>query len=298
MSRDIPSLNTIRFFESAARNLSFTRAGEELFVTQGAVSKQIKLLEEQLDCKLFVRSGPNLRLTSHGESFQQTVSDALEIIQRGVGNLRRNTISTIKVSTLPSFTNNWLLPRLPHLENDEPGLLIDIASSFAVIDFSVRTDIDVAIRLGRGHWPGLYSRQLTRDRLFPVCSPNLAENIQSVEDLLDHNLLIDQVPFDEWASWFEKVKLPYETDNKRFYDDTGSQLRAAVLGQGICLGREELVQEQLESGELVRLFDVDFESEIHYYFVCPEERINDRQVKRFHDWLIKMIEVPITTKSE
>ncbi|MEX2130161.1 MAG: LysR family transcriptional regulator [Pseudohongiellaceae bacterium] len=182
MVRDIPSLNAIRFFECAARHLSFTRAGEELFVTQNAVSRQVKLLEEQLGAELFVRSGPNLKLTVHGKAFQKTVADALDIIRQGTGSLRRGNISTLTVSVLPSFASNWLIPRIPNLEAYDSTLSLMLESSYVNIDFNIRTDIDVAIRLGRGTWPGLYSRQITRDRMFPVCTPALAAEIRQPPD--------------------------------------------------------------------------------------------------------------------
>jgi len=173
MSREIPSLNAIRFFEAAARHLSFTKTGEELFVTQSAVSKQIKQLEEQLSCQLFARSGPNLQLTSHGKIFQHTVARAMDSIKQGVGELRRNSIATLRLSVLPSFASNWLIPRIPGFEKLAPGLSLDLLPSYERVDFSVQTDIDAAIRLGRGDWPGLYKLQLTNDRMYPVCSPKL-----------------------------------------------------------------------------------------------------------------------------
>ncbi|NKB36546.1 MAG: transcriptional regulator GcvA [Gammaproteobacteria bacterium] len=285
MRRDIPSLNAIRFFESAARHLSFTRAGEEQFVTQGAVSKQIKSLEEQLGCQLFARNGPNLRLTRHGEKFNQTVSDALDIISQGVGNLRRDTNSTLTISVLPSFSSNWLVSRLPMFEELQPNLSIKLVSSYANIDFSVRTDIDATIRLGRGKWPGLYCSQITHDKMFPMCSPQLAKEIASISDLKNATLLMDVIPYDEWENWFDKANITFEYRDAKEFDDTNAQISAALLGQGICLVREELVQEHLETGELVKLFDIDFSSENHYFFVCPEDRIEDEHLKRFCEWL-------------
>lgn len=279
-------MNSIRFFESAARHLSFTKAGEELFVTQSAVSRQIRLLEEKLGCELFARNGPNLRLTAHGEAFQQTVVYSLDVIRQGVANLRRQSQSTLTVSVLPSFAANWLIPRIPQLDELEPPLSIRLQSSFDLIDFSLRTDIDVAIRLGRGVWPGLYTAQLTTDNMVPACSPQLAEQIHSIEDFREHTLLVDSTVYDEWVGWFKLAKVPYLAKDTRYYDDTLTQIRAALRGQGISLCREELIREYLQSGELVQLFDIDYISDMHYYFVCPEARIKEDTIKRFHDWLL------------
>ena len=202
MNREIPSFNAIRFFEAAARHLSFTKAGEELFVTQGAVSKQIKQLEEQLGCQLFARNGPNLQLTSHGLGFQKTVSAAIDTIKQGVSELRRQSANTLRASVLPSFATNWLIPRLHELDRLEPVLSLELLPSYEKVDFSLKTDIDIAIRLGSGDWPGLYALQLTEDNMFPVCSPVIAEGINDVDDLVDATLLVEVRPYDEWSKWF------------------------------------------------------------------------------------------------
>jgi len=285
MAIELPSLNAIRFFESAARHLSFTKAGEELFVTQGAVSRQIKLLEEQLDCRLFARKGPYLKLTANGEKFQSSVVDALAIIKQGTASLRRASAPTLTVSVLPSFASNWLVSRLGGLEKKHPWLSTRLAASYANTDFSVETDIDAGIRLGRGSWPGLHSEQLTKDRMFPVCSPKISGEIESVADLSNYIILTDALPYNEWIHWFEAAGLKDLSYESKLYDDTGLQLKGAIEGQGVALAREELVQDYLRSGVLVKLFDIDFISDIHYYFVCPEREINEKKIKVFREWL-------------
>ena len=285
MSKKLPSLNAIRFFESAARHLSFTRAGDELHVTQGAVSRQIKLLEEQLDCRLFARKGPQLRLTAHGEKLRETVAVALGILKQGVANLQRSAKQVLTVSVLPSFANYWLIPKLTEFERLHPSFSILLASSYSMIDFAVNTDIDVGIRLGQGNWPGLYCHQINNDTMFPACTPQLAQEISSIDDILEHTIILDTKPFDEWANWFKSLDLPYEPRSVKEYDDTGTQIKAALEGQGISLVRAELVQDHLDSGLLVRLFDVEYRSSLHYYFVCPEQRMAESTIRIFHDWI-------------
>ncbi len=287
MKKSLPSLNSIRFFESAARHLSFTRAGEELFVTQGAVSKQIKLLEQQLGLQLFARKGPYLTLTKHGEKLFNTVTTALKTIEHGINSLQHQSESTLTITVLPSFASNWLLPRMRQFDIDHPELSIRLASSYANIDFAVETDIDLGIRLGKGNWPGLYSAQITTDRMFPACSPATAKTIKTISDLRKHTVLVDFQLHDEWERWFLAAGYPYQVKNRRHYDDSGTQIRSAVEGQGVSLVREELVQEYVDSGVLVRLFDIEFYSDLHYHFVCLENRKDEHYIAVFRKWLIE-----------
>ncbi|HAJ75440.1 MAG TPA: hypothetical protein DCM64_03195 [Gammaproteobacteria bacterium] len=254
------------------------------FIAQGAVSKQIKLLEQQLNMTLFARKGPYLSLTKEGEQLLATVTAGMEIINQGIATLRRQSDSTLTLTILPSFASNWLLPRLRSFESNNPELSIHLASSYANVDFALQTDIDAGIRLGTGTWPGLYSKQITADRVFPVCTPAKAASINGIAD---HAALIDAVPFDEWENWYAAIGQPYKLRDRKFYDDSITQIRAAMEGLGISLVREELVQEYLDSGILVRLFDVDYFSNLHYFFVCPESRKNEMPISIFCNWLIE-----------
>lgn len=286
MARELPSLNAIRFFECAARHRSFTKAADELCVTQGAVSRQIKLLEQQLNCQLFSRKGPYLQLTTHGTQLQETITTSFDIIRHGIARLRQSTDSTLTISVLPSFVSRWLLPKLPEFELREPTLSVHLAASYIQIDFSVNTDIDAAIRLGSGNWPGLHALQLTNDRMFPVCSPKIAKKIKTINDLADYTIFFDKAPHDEWKNWFKASKHPYIVNTSKLFDDTGMQIKAAIDGQGISLVREELVNDLVGSGVLVRLFDIDFISSMHYYFVYPVQRVDESKIQRFHHWLL------------
>lgn len=288
MKRDLPSLNAVRMFEAAARTESFTRAASELHVTQGAVSRQIALLEEQLGCKLFLRKGPKLKLSDAGLQYQSVVNDALETIRKGTARISRaNQSSTITVSILPVFASYRLIPKLTAMEKALPDISLHLAASYRLVDFAVDSDIDVAIRAGKGVWPGLYSKQLTRDELFPVCSPVLARKIHKVEDLLEHKLITDVLPYDEWHTWFKINNVKFQPREGHMYDDTGIQIQAAIDGQGVILVRAEYVKNSLQSGQLVRLFDTSIVSEYQYYFVCPPARLAESNIKAFHDWLIE-----------
>ena len=285
-NHSLPSLNAIRVFEAAARQQNFTAAAEELHITQGAVSRQIKLLEQQLGCALFHRSGPLLKLSAEGLEYQRVTEEALAILRRGTANIRRrHGSSELTVSLLPSFANNWLLPKLPTLETRHPDLLLRLALSYQVVDFEEAMDVDVAIRLGRGDWPGLYSIQLTEDELFPVCSPTIAAGLETPADLLKQRLVQDRSIYDEWHRWFRAAGLEYAPGDTLNYEDVNLQIRAAIEGQGVSLSRKEFVEDYLASGQLVRPFETSILSEFHYYFVCPPQRLTEANVRAFHNWI-------------
>ncbi|MEQ8956000.1 MAG: transcriptional regulator GcvA, partial [Gammaproteobacteria bacterium] len=286
MKKALPSLNAIRFFECAARHLSFTRAGEELFVTQGAVSKQIKLLEGQLGLQLFHRKGPYLSLTREGQKLFATVATAVGIIESGIKSLQYPHDDPLTITLLPSFSIHWLMPRLSRFEARYPDISVRLASSYSNVDFNLKRDIDMGIRLGLGVWPGLHVTQVTRDKMFPVCKPELAARIKSVDDLAHQTLLVDNEPYDEWERWFAAQDKPYLAGKRKVFDDTSTQIRGSVEGQGISLVREELVYGYLETGILVRLFDIDYFSPMHYFAVCLESRRDEPAIARFRQWLL------------
>ena len=287
MKRNLPSLNAIRMFEAAARTQSFTRAAAELHVTQGAVSRQIALLEEQLGCELFHRKGPQLKLSNAGLQYKSVVEEALEIIRKGTAQISQEQQSnTLTVSILPSFASYWLIPRLPAMEKALPNISLRLAASHRNVDFAKDRDIDVAIRYGEGNWAEVYSKQISNDEMYPVCSPTLAQEIQCVEDILEHNPITGRSPYDEWHRWFKKHDVKFQPRDEWNYDDTGVQIQAAIDGLGVILARSEFVKVSLESGSLVRLFDTNIVSEFQYYFVCPLPRLSEPNIKAFHDWLL------------
>ena len=288
MKRDLPSLNAVRMFEAAARTQSFTRAASELHVTQGAVSRQIALLEDQLDCKLFDRKGPQLTLTAAGRQYQSVVEDALETIRMGTLKLAKGReTARLTISILPSFGSYWLMPRMQSLEQALPHLSIRLLASHRKVDFNKDQEIDLAIRMGKGNWPDLYCKQITHNELYPVCAPALAERILSIEDLLQQKLIGEHLPYDEWQQWFKHNNVRFRPREERTYDDTGIQIQAALDGLGVILARDDFVNSLVHSGRLVRPFESSILSEFQFYFVCPPSRMADPGIKGFHDWIIK-----------
>jgi len=300
MSQSLPALNAVRIFEAAARLQNFTKAAEEIHITQGAVSKQIKLLEQQLGCQLFIRTGPILKLSEAGREFQAVAEASLSIIRRGTAKIRNRSNKTpLTISLLPSFAHNWFLPNMAAFERDLPDISLRLAPSYHAVDLGEESDIDLAIRLGRGDWPNLHSLQITEDELIAVCAPTVASELADVGDLIHQRLIVDSSPYDEWHRWKAKAGLHYTAKNCLYLDDVNLQLSAAIEGKGVCLTRRSFVVSQLAQGKLVQAFDISLHSEFNFYLVCPENRLAEEKVAKFYQW-IKDIRYsgPLTNEDE
>jgi len=277
-------------FEAASRHLNFTKASEELFVTQGAVSRQIKLLEDSLQQPLFVRDGTKLQLTAAGENYRRVIREGLAIIRRGTADLRRLSASpTLTVSVLPSFATLWLVPRVGEFLARHPNLALHVTSSYDAVDFDLEPDVDAAIRLGKGDWPDVFSECLFSTDVFPVCSPRLLKGrgpFRDANDILDYPLIYATDSYDEWQRWFASagIRPPQRQPGTRYSDQQALQ-QAAIEGQGVALARSLLVESDLSSGRLVRPIDISIRSQLSYYFVCPRGKQDSESVGRFLDWL-------------
>ena len=290
--RDLPPTSTLRAFEVATRHATFTSASEELHVTQSAVSHQLKHLEELWGLQLFQR-GKSLSLTPAGAALAPIVREFFMNLEATLADLReQNGRVRLKVSTTYSFALKWLLPRLPSLAQRHPEILVTLDSSDKIINFS-SAEADVAIRLGNGNYPALYSEFLFREQIFPVASPDLLKRFgrpHTPAELLRYPLLMrdgaDLVP--KWEVWFQHVGLAIAPlkESVRFAD-TNMTIEAALLGQGIALARSGHVESELSGGSLVRLFDVPFPSPVAYYFVCPKGIESQPHIVSFRDWLMQ-----------
>lgn len=286
MNRDLPSLNAVRVFDAAARHLNFSRAADELSVTQSAVSRQVKALEDQLGIALFERSGPVLRLTGAGETYRIKVAEALTLVRRATAEVRSAaTAPALTISVLASFASKWLVPRLGDFEREHPDISLRLAAGYQLIDFATDVDFDAAIRLGRGGWPGVNSTRLTALHVFPVCGPTTARRLRRPADLLKQRLLIDDSLYDEWPRWFDAVGIEFEPGEMQHLDDDTMLLQAAMTGQGVVLARTIIAQDELEAGRLVQPFENSILSAFQYHFVCAPDRVDEPKIAAFRDWL-------------
>lgn len=288
---DLPSLNGLRAFEAAARLLSFTRAADELHVTQTAVSHQIGRLEAQLGTRLFTRRNRAIALTPAGQAYYPPVQAAFADLRRATERLRRaGDDGAITVSTTASFATKWLVARVAAYQEAHPGLQVRITTSTELVDFR-REDVDMAVRYGRGAWPGLRADWLMAEAIFPVCAPALrdaAPPLATPADLAAHTLLHSTLAREDWQLWLTAAGLPASLATRRglTFDHSFMAIQAAIEGLGVALGRSHLVEADIAAGRLVAPFDVVLPSDAGYYVVAPVATADTPAIARFRDWLI------------
>lgn len=292
MNRRLPSLNALRAFEAAARHLSFTRAAEELHVTQAAISHQIKALETDLGIPLFQRVNRTLTLSESGQTLFRGVSEALDIMAVSVERLHhQDRTGALIVSTMDSFAANWLVPRLGRFRETYPEIDVHLSISDESVDFS-RSNVDMAVRYGHGDWPGVAVERLLMEEKFPVCAPSLlalGPPLDKPADLKNHTLLHDDMRVD-WRMWLMAAgEAGVDAGKGPGYHHSNLALQAARQGDGVALARSVLVADALATGQLVKPFDFALPAEYAYYVVCPEANLQRPKVRAFRDWLFEEV---------
>jgi LysR family transcriptional regulator, glycine cleavage system transcriptional activator len=290
----LPSLNGLRAFEAAARHMSFTRAADELNVTQTAISHQIRRLEEQLQKRLFVRKNRALALTRDAADYLPAIRTAFDDLRRATERLQRpEREALLTVSTTTSLAAKWLVARVASFQDAHPGIEVRLTTSPHLVDFQ-REEVDMAVRYGRGNWTGLRTRWLMAEDVFPVCSPSLARGpkpLRRPEDLVHHTLLHTTVGREDWQLWLTAAGLPVSLALRRglSFDQSVMALQAAIDGLGIALCKKSLVDADIVAGRLVVPFDVVLPADAGYYIVAPEETADTRKIALFRDWLTRSV---------
>ncbi|MBD1555940.1 transcriptional regulator GcvA [Vibrio sp. S9_S30] len=289
MSRRLPPLNSLRVFEAAARHLSFTRAAEELFVTQAAVSHQIKTLEDYLGLKLFRRRNRSLLFTEEGQSYFLDIKDIFTSLSEATDKvLERSEKGALTISLPPSFAIQWLVPRLADFNAQEPDIDVRI-KAVDMDEGSLTDDVDVAIYYGRGNWSGLRADKLYQEYLVPVCSPQLllgTKPLESLVDLTRHTLLHDTSRKD-WKQFTRIHGIEgVNVNHGPIFSHSTMVLQAAVHGQGVALGNNVLAQPEIDAGRLVCPFDEVLISKNAFYVVCHEQQADTGRIATFRDWML------------
>jgi LysR family transcriptional regulator, glycine cleavage system transcriptional activator len=291
MQRRLPPLNSLRAFESAARLLNFTGAAEELSVTQSAVSHQVKSLEDWAGIPLFRRDGRHVALTEAAAKFLPAVTAALDQIALASRKLKALDPGQgwLTVAMMPSFAGKWFVPRLADFRTKHPGIDVWIAT-FEAQAGGLGADVDVAIRYGRGDWPGLTSIKFLTEELFPVCAPKLAEQLKEPADLARVTLLHDEMR-EDWGMWLRAAGVTtVDATRGPGFDDSGLLIQAAIEGLGVALGRSALVKGDLQAGRLVRPFLPALAAESAFHLVYPPGMEAAPKFKAFRDWLLATAE--------
>jgi LysR family glycine cleavage system transcriptional activator len=278
----------LRTFDVAARTLNLTAAAAELNVTHAAVSRQVKQLEQRLRVKLFERLPRGLKLTVHGALLAAGTREAFDRLANAIEDVSAPSIRRrLNVSTFASLSTRWLMPRLDSFAKRFPDIDLHIEASARLADFA-RDDVDIAIRFGSGHYPGLHVVPLFQLRDIVVCSPQLLQRgppIRTFTDLKRHTLLHDD-SFHSWVRWLNAVGA--KTVNGRrgvICGDRNSMLQAAIEGQGVTLASEVFAANELTAGRLVKLFPEAVPGEFAIYGVCSPKRLNDPLISGTLAWL-------------
>ncbi len=293
MHRRLPPLNALKAFEAAARHLSFTRAADELFVTQAAVSHQIKALEDYLSMKLFLRRNRTLLLTEEGQAYFLELKDIFKNLQEATEKLlAKGSKGAVTVAMPPSFASQWLVPRISKFSLAHP----DIDVRIKAVDFDegfLDDDVDVAIYYGKGRWSGVSADKLHTEFLTPLCSPLLFSGPKPLNDLSDlkHHVLLHDSSRAAWKDWLKHVGVPGVNVNQGpVFSHSMLVLQAAALGQGIALGNTVLARPEIDAGRLVIPFEEKVESRDAFYLVCDEAQAELGKIAAFRSWVLTQVE--------
>ena len=291
---NFPPLNSLRAFEATARHLSFQNAAEELSVTPGAISQQIKKLEDILQTPLFHRNNRAVTLTKAGRVLQPDLSRGFESLDDAVQQLKQSAEHQhITVSMTPSFAAKWLVPRLEKWTAQQPDVDVRISASLGLANFGP-DGVDLGVRFGSGNYDGLTSALLLKESFVVVCSPIFidgSKQIKTPEDLHDHTLIHvsgpQGTPGTDWQEWLKSAGVDgIDTSRGLVFDDTAVAILAAIGGQGVLLSRRALVEDDIAAGRLALPFDLDLPLEFAWRIVAPEGKLKRPEVNAFRDWLL------------
>jgi LysR family glycine cleavage system transcriptional activator len=284
-------MSAVRVFEAAARHQSFTRAAEELGMTQAAVSYQIKMLEDRIGAPLFVRMPRQVTLTAKGRQLAPAVTEAFETLRAAFSGIEEAVQSVLTITTLTTFAANWLIPRLGRFQQLHPDIAVQISVSAQIVDFG-QSEFDIAIRSGNGDWPGLEAHLLFPNLFTPVCSPDLIRgvNLREPLDILNFPIISPSDPW--WRDWFaaagiENIDLSHFPDNSLGIQQFEGM--AAIAGQGFALINPYFFPGDLAAGRLVQPFDLLATSERGYWLVYPKARRRSAKIEAFRDWVLSEV---------
>lgn len=278
-------LNALRAFESSARHLSFTRAAQELHVTQAAVSQQVRLLEERLGCTLFKRLARGLAITDEGRALLPVVGDAFNRIETVLRQFEGGHFhEVLTLGVVGTFAIGWLMPRLKRFRELHPFVELRLATHNNLVDLAAE-GLEFAIRFGDGNWPGTRSAHLLDAPLAVLCAPEIAARLAMPTDLV-HETLLRSYRADEWLNWFHAAGLDPWPLAGPVFDSSRLMVEAAVLGAGVALAPPRMFARELQSGALVQPFDVEVTTG-GYWLTWLKTRPLSPAMALFRDWIVE-----------
>ncbi len=292
--KNLPPLNSLRVFEAVARNLSFSKAADELNVTPGAVSQQIKALEEFLGSPIIRRQKRGLLLTDEAQASLPLLREAFDKLSE-VGDIlsRRADSGRLSISVAPSLASKWLVPRLNKFAEAHPDIEVWLSADMDIVDFAV-DDVDMTIRYGAGQYEGVHVEHLMSETIVPVCSPQLLigdHPLRDPDDLDHHTLLHDGSPdkddsCPDWAMWLKAAGIRgVDAGRGPTFNQSSLVIEAAVAGKGVALAKAALALADLEAARLVIPFDLTTPTDFAYYIVHPKSKSKNKSVLAFSKWL-------------
>lgn len=295
MSRKLPPLNPLRVFDAVARTGNLTRAADELHISQSAVSKQLQVLQTWLGVELVRRERHGVSLTQAGQRYAEVVAPAFDRLARVTTDIMlAGADNTLRLQTYTTFAGKWLIPRLADFNARHPDISVRISSSVKDVDFD-RDQVDVAIQIGNGAWPGQDSDFLFEDVIEPVCSPGFlhlhAPETAYPQALLRVRLLVSHYRPNDWTTWARLCRYDSEiaaTETMRFSSSILTW-QAAADGLGIAIGQTAMLVDDLVVGKLVAPFDLPVKTGVSYYLVRPQVARQSRKVELFRAWLAEQV---------
>ncbi|MDP7591510.1 MAG: LysR family transcriptional regulator [Litorilituus sp.] len=312
--RLVPSTSMLSAFDAAARTTSFTAAAKELALTQGAISRQVTALEQQLGVSLFQRHKQTIRLTQAGEIYAKEINAALSHIRSATLNIMTNPSGgVLNLAILPMFGSRWLMPRLPDFLAKNPQITINTVSKLSPFDFALE-DIHCAIHFGKKNWAQANCLFLMDEEAVPVCSPDFLQQrglakIDSRSEsicacLIDLPLLHISTRPDAWQQWFsdhdnrtDTIANLSKTRQGMHFEQFAIAANAAVAGLGVALLPKFLIQSELERNELVIVCNQALNTDNGYYLVTPNNKQDYAPINAFQQWLISILNKEKVTKN-
>lgn len=277
-------LNGLRAIEVVGRQGTLARAAAELGTSPGAVSQLIIKTEKQLGRLVFQRTPAGLRLTPFGAELVAHLEAGFAALAKGVASAMVTKSQVLRVSTTLSFAEKWLVRRLPDFQTLYPEIRVQIDSGLAVKDLE-KSDVDVALRFGQGQWPGTKAEHLSGYHVFPVCSPAVARQLKTPQDLCSANIIRYENGRERWHDWARVADLASPLPDGLMFSEAALCINAAVAGLGVALGWDILLEHELRDGRLVRPFKEQMLADFGLWFVTPKTRGNEPKVSVFKSWM-------------
>jgi LysR family transcriptional regulator, glycine cleavage system transcriptional activator len=288
MKRNIPPLNSLKAFEAAARHLSFTRAANELCVTQGAISKQIKILEDFLGKILFKRIPGALLLTSEGKQYLTNIASSLDIIDKATNLMvdKKDGKNIFTINILPSLSTYWLIPHIGDFQKKNPDIIVRVITGDGFdIDFD-SLSADVAIRSNNTMFKNLVNIPLIEEEMRLVCSPLLVKETEfDPKKITDYMLLAHTCRPHIWNEWMQKTGIENHVKNTLGFEHFFMLIEAAKKGLGFAFIPDFLVADEIKQGNLINPFCITHKTDFTYYLLYPERNKNNKLIKAFSTWL-------------